>query len=343
MRVKSALGVGLAGALLAGCGLTSNHAPEPQTVVPLRIANLSGALLPVVSVNVAAGPDINVILDTGSAGLRVKRGSIGNNGIALSTEPITQIFADGTTFFGVKATAPVTIATTLKTPPIAIQLIESINCDHTIPTSTCAHNSEISGLGGIDGVLGIGLVPNDSVSSPLLQLNPAPSRYQLTLSNPPALTLGALPSSPRLEFELTRVQTPDGTRSYPNGIPYLDDRHVSACWTFRSPEVSCVPTLFDTGTNNMIVGTDVAGVPPGKAGQLLSTGSGRLSLMNSEADSKGIWSLRAGDIDSGNQIYLQNPSAGLSNPPDVIAGHPFWKDMTVGYDLAKGMLTVATS
>src|SRR4029077_608576 len=118
-----------------------------------------------VTVSVGGGPASQVLVDTGSTGLRVLQSDIGPD-VVLTGMTETYGYSSGNFITGVLGFAPVSFPDASSplstTGPIAIQVVTSITCD--------ARNPDCQGWPtGQAGVMGVAY-DNDQIFNPLAQL-----------------------------------------------------------------------------------------------------------------------------------------------------------------------------
>lgn len=227
---------------------------EGQTCVPVRMATIPGTSngrRALVDVSVGGGPQVPVMLDTGSQGLRLDPGAIGPE--ARPTDIHDQ------------ATGP----TPVRIDSVGVQASVTIGTgQHSVTTAspvlvgsiTSAADAQSWTSVGARGILGIGLTPTGvrtPLRSPLAQLPPPHSDgYTLSLpddgSTDGALSLGRPARSAHTLVLPMLDQTPT------HGIAEIA---VTLCWTIAENR-TCGPTLLDTGDPSMLVSSHAVPTAP---------------------------------------------------------------------------------
>jgi hypothetical protein len=285
-RAAAIVPLGLPG-LLLGCsgpdGAAVDAGPEgggdaggpPTTTLPFTVADYpGGGKLLLVPVSVNGSAPFDVLLDTGSSGLRVFASKLAGVSVDVTTETNDAEFGGGDTLFGHTATGTVRFgdAGGVTTPaPIAFQLVESFGCAASNPTCDLASGSDAFFTdAGIFGILGVGLrpgVPAD-VFSPFAQLGPTLSTGFVIATGGFASTAGVvlLGLADPAAAGFTTVSLPSiGTLG--NGAPAWGDDQVSACFRVNGAATApaCTAAVFDTGSDSDVLygpnlpAVDVAG------------------------------------------------------------------------------------
>lgn len=250
--------VGIAAvALCAACagsdsrGVAGGSRPSGPVNVPVRVLGGPGTPVgarPVVDVRVGNGPSVPVLLDTGGNGLEMYPSGLDlrpGGGIAMTSHRFGLVYDDGSIQRGSVASAKVAVGGVTTDRNIKFGVIRSVGCARSEPH--CPLDG-ISPARGVYGVLGTSLREiQPGLQNPLIDL-PAPySRsWSIHLSGlQGVLTLGApLPSNPAAELQFPAEKSPRGDP------PAFDDAAAPVCWRFGDARL-CLPTLFDTGSNQM--------------------------------------------------------------------------------------------
>lgn len=279
-------------------------------------------------VTVAGGPVFEALVDTGSPGLRVFAGKQGSAGLDISQSPITTSFEDGTTFNGVAATAPVTIAGLPSAGPINIQLVESVSCTAAAPACAGAGGMDkLAADQGFSAILGIGLM-NAEVFSPLVQLEggpPATFTLEQTGTGTGMLTLNVTAVDPTAAFTMA-----PGADRLPNGVPSWNSNHTSACWSFQPAAPACLATAFDSGSPYIFTSPEVPGSPAVGAG---GGSAGKLALYATASDTTPIWSPDASD-----RLEVLAATNGRNS---VNTGLSIFADHAITFDIAAGRILLS--
>jgi hypothetical protein len=214
-------------------------------VVPLTTDFFSGSYgRPVVQVTVGQSKPLNVLLDTGSVGLRVTARSLGQTrGIARTARRVSATFGDGSTFSGTLAHAVIHIGRQSTMSAVPFELVSHVDCG---PVPECT-----TGYGGlqIDGILGIGLTgptQGQPLPNPLLSLPPPYSDgWELSVGTPVTastsgrLVLGETLVHPTTEFHLQSVSPSARSHHWYDG--------VLTCWSIGGTN-HAFPTVLDSGS-----------------------------------------------------------------------------------------------
>jgi hypothetical protein len=245
--------------------------PAQRDAVPIAMpVRSTGRSLKLLGLPVTvAGSSSELLLDTGSAGIRILSSAVGSQGLLRSTIPSSVTFADGTQFIGVLATAPVSVGSIATEAPITIQLID-----------TCEGTSCDIISGTFSGLIGTSLSnrsTNPDLYSPLSRLpGNLDSGYLISTggfnSVQGIFTLGLTPANTAGFSSLTLPAR--GT--FNDGTTIWDDAALEVSYTITDPAgvpvVSNVlsSTVFDTGSSDTFLSLSALGggslsspLPPG--------------------------------------------------------------------------------
>jgi hypothetical protein len=154
-------------ALLSACvAFVSGVASAQQSVtIPLDPNPEGNGFSNFITVSVGGGPPSEVLLDTGSTGLRFLASHIGPD-VTLTDIPVTYGYSSGNYLTGVLGFAPVSFpdaSAPLSTAgPIAIQVVTSLTCKADTPDCPGWQATQ-------SGVMGVAY-DNDQIFNPLAQL-----------------------------------------------------------------------------------------------------------------------------------------------------------------------------
>lgn len=261
------LGGVVAGLLLASCA-TQTESPSDgpladaldsgvdakvgTVAIPLTIASYPGGagkfLLVAITVNDSA--PLQVLVDTGSSGLRLFAKALGSTAVDKTTETTTTHFG-ADILLGHKASGTFRIGGIAATKPVFFDLVESFACDSSDPFCDPALTAQNFEDAGIQGIIGVGLRDGGAgIYNPLAQLEP-PLGDGFTLvttgfaSRVGELILGAKELSNVTPIALTRQGT------LPNGRPAWTDDDVRLCYELGTAPTTppCSASVFDTGSN----------------------------------------------------------------------------------------------
>jgi hypothetical protein len=220
--------------------------------VPIKISGdgTQGKIL-LVPISINGGPPFDVLVDTGSVGLRVFKASLGGTSVTTSAQAISVEFGSGV-FAGHKATGSVSFGGVTTPSDTAFQLVESYSCGASNPMCDLASGTPkaLTDLGA-HGVMGIALRKDlDGLMSPFASLA-APRSDGFTIrtgglsSSAGEIVLGPGNLSSAAQIPLV----PAGTQ--PNGMPAWADDAVPLCFEINgmATEPACTASTFDTGSN----------------------------------------------------------------------------------------------
>lgn len=238
----------------------STPTPEAGTVsVPMPVRSIGSLKLLGLPVTVA-GEQSELLLDTGSAGVRVLASAAGTSGLVRTTVPDQVTFADGTVFTGVVATAPFQIGSVSAETPVSVQLIDEVSCIDG--TDDCS-KSIFDGSGFFSGIIGTSLnerTETDDLFSPVPLF---PGNFDTGYI---VRTGGFNSSQGFFVLGLTPINTAGfgirnfpqvGDATFPDGTPIWDDEALEVAYTLRDPQGSTIVnnslsrTVFDTGSSDI--------------------------------------------------------------------------------------------
>jgi hypothetical protein len=230
--------------------------------------NTGGGLGMVLPVSVGGASPVGLLLDTGSTALRVFTSALGAAAVQRTTQSVTELYADGTTFQGVLGTARVAIGDAATDAPISVHLVDTVTCDPSKPSCPVSATGERHYTDyGMSGILGVSLRAKTTAPdlySPLAQLPGnlgggfilRSGRYG---SSSGTLVIG-LTADNTAGFAQGSLAAQTGVSAHPNGVPTWDDTSLQVCFTIGGTTVQahCTPMVFDTGSTALsIVATGV--------------------------------------------------------------------------------------
>ncbi|MDX2272326.1 MAG: hypothetical protein NW237_10325 [Cyanobacteriota bacterium] len=236
---------------------------DPGTVVvgiPIRsIGSLKLIGLPML----VGGGSTELLLDTGSAGVRVLSADAGN--ATRTSTPSIVTFGDGTQFRGVLGNAVVTLGSLATEDAITVQLVDEVVC--VDGTSNCSKEI-FDGTGFFSGIVGTSLgnrTSNASLFSPIAHLpTPFDSGYVIR-------TGGFGSGEGTMDLGLTDNNTAGfAVRSipqvgiFPDGTPSYDDEALQVAHTISNTSIqnSLGNTIFDTGSSDIFLSPQALGSAP---------------------------------------------------------------------------------
>lgn len=229
----------------------------PMTV---RTFNLGGSPLKLLSVfsAVASGNETDLLLDTGSSGMRILASEAGTQGLVRTGRQETVRFGDGTELAGELATAPVSFSTIETEEPILIHLIDRVQCAPATPD--CPGVNLFGANAPFKGIVGASLnfrTNRNDLFSPFTRLagNNLGSGYIIE-------TGGFNAQQGRLIFGLTNQTTAGFTRvqleqrgTFADDTPFWDDDAIQAEYTISNTDINSVAdnTLLDCGSSDVFL------------------------------------------------------------------------------------------
>lgn len=344
-RVRLRWAAAVVGAVLvAGCGVDATSDVEASTAaestspgsgtittaagIPLRLVDGS---VPVVMVAVGGGPEVPLLLDTGSAGLRIFVDDVGPQAVAdPATEDETISFVDGTTYVSDKAIAPVTLGGVALPAPVPVALVKDVTCEPD--ASSCEPGIAASKAAGVHGILGVDMDTGDyTLPSPLLYV---PEYRSFTVAYADDGSGQLLPGVPSSADTLARWDLLPAESGIPDVAGWAQD--FDACWSVDNKRPECVPTTFDTGATDLVIPPTLPGAPePASADEYMSVSDGPIELFADRTDDEPVWRLEPGDEVSTSAYVAPDGDSGYDG---VLAGTPLFFAFDVGYDHANGQI-----
>ena len=226
----------------------------------------SGKVL-LVPISVNGSATIDVLLDTGSDGLRVFRDALQGTSVDITTTPVDVEFGFGERMVGHLATAEVSFGSATTSGPVAFHLVESFECTPAVPDCGFA-TGEPSFLtdAGVDGILGVSTRTGEvaELYSPFAQLDdPLSTGFVIRTggfeSGAGEIEFGLAPSAVS-GFERIDL-APMGV--HPNAVPAWRDDSVETCFAVNGVAVvpPCTDSVFDTGSSTEVI--HAPNLPPG--------------------------------------------------------------------------------
>ncbi|MFS8780400.1 hypothetical protein [Synechococcus sp. W55.1] len=242
--------------------------PQPGTEsIPMPVRTLGNSRFKLLGLTVGvAGSGAEVLLDTGSAGLRIVATAAGRFGLERTGIPSTVTFGDGTQFIGVLARAPFSIGGIPSREPVTIQLIDRITCVDALVAS-CSEN--LFGEGRpFAGILGTSLderSPDRELFSPLTRL-PGNFRSGYIIqtggfnSTQGLFTVG-LTAANTVGFNFRQFPQ---VGSFPDGTPIWRDEALQVAYSISNTSIqnALSPTVFDSGSSDIFLNVRLLGAAP---------------------------------------------------------------------------------
>ncbi len=264
---------------ITACGSDSEDGSNPMTVAPpvtpppveAGVISIPMPVRPVGSLKLlglpvtVAGGTSELLLDSGSGGIRVLASTAGTSGLVRTDEPSTVEFADGTQFLGVIGFAPVALSTAATTEPIGVQIIDEVGC--VFGASNCS-DELFDGTGFFSGIVGVALANRSreaAIFSPVPQLAGNFSTGYIVqtggfFSTSGFFTLGLTPTN-TAGFAIRQLPQ---IGFFPNGSPIWQDEALEVRYTIANSTVQndLGTTAFDTGSSDISLDVGALGSPP---------------------------------------------------------------------------------
>ncbi len=235
-------------ALDAGAGV-------PVSVpMPVTQTSSGGSMRFSVTLQIGGAP-LDVLLDTGSSGLRILQGAVPDASFSsTTTTPLTYSYHSGLELTGVLAFASVGLGTLTTAAPIPVMLVTQIGCSASEPNCGAAGETPQNAtvFGPFKAIFGVGMRNgNSKVGNPIVQLAGHPSfLVQAPSYGGDAGTLVLAPSPSQLAgIETATLPALSGGSPLADGTPAWDDRFgLPACLDDTTTSTDyCVPAELDTG------------------------------------------------------------------------------------------------
>jgi predicted aspartyl protease len=328
-------------ALLVGCGSpsSSGDAGSSAATVPIVVhdkftAGLEGMLIPV-RIGPPGSATAQLILDTGSSGIRILASALDPSVYQRTGTMLTETFDNGMVFDGEQATAIVAVGDAATPLAIDIEVVDSVSCAPSTPDCVAAAGASALTDVGTMGSFGVGLrgYSGSTLFSAIAQLPTAQQSYAIHLDSSGttgSLAIG-LGSDELASYQFVAL-TPDPSGPHPNTVPAWNDLGVPVCFAVAAAPVTqpcSAETLFDSGTTEVvlmdggIVSTEIDG-----AGYLTAGTAFDASVM-----SVFDWATTA----TQGEIYVA-PSSSPSF--DRILGMPFFAAFDLAFDIQAGRIGI---
>ncbi len=242
MRLSLVMSVVIGLLLAAGAARAAESAR-----IPLQPRPDQSGFANFLTIEVGGGAPSDVLLDTGSTGLRILESAVGPN-VRLTDIPITYSYTSGNLLTGVlgfaKVSFPGSEPLVATEQEIAIQVVRSVGCKPEKPHCPGWHKSEV-------GVMGVAYRAGRAFN-PLAQLPGALGNGFIVVANDiarpglqPHLVVG-LTEENLAGFSFAPFERmPDGEQ--PAGLKAWDTKSIHTCFDVDGGPEGCYGTVFDTG------------------------------------------------------------------------------------------------
>jgi hypothetical protein len=322
----------------AGCGASSSG--SPSTTVPIVVhdkftAGLEGMLIPV-RVGSAGAATAQVVLDTGSSGLRILASAIDASTYQRTGTMLTETFDNGMVFDGEQATAIVAVGDAATPQAIDIEVVDDVSCSATTPDCIGSAGASVLTDVGTMGIFGVGLrgYSDSTLFSAVAQLPAAQQSYAIHLDaggTTGSLAIG-LSTDDFASYQLVPLAPDPSGAQHPNTVPAWNDAAVPVCFAVAGSAVTqpCADeTLFDSGTTEIVLMDGGIPASAADAAGYLTAGTAFDASFGSAFD----WATTA----TQGEIYV----AASSSPGfDRILGMPFFAAYDLAFDIAGGRIGI---
>ena len=242
--------------------------PQPGSQsIPMAVRTLGNSRFKLLGLTVGvAGGEAEVLLDTGSAGLRILSSAAGRFGLERTGIPSTVTFADGTRFIGVLARVPFSLGGIQSREPVTVQLIDQVTCVESL-VATCSDN--LFGPGRpFAGILGTSLderSPDRELFSPLTRL---PGNFRSGyivqtggFNSVQGLFTVGLTDANTAGFNFRQLPQ---VGSFLDGTPIWRDEALQVAYSISNTSIqnTLSPTLFDSGASDIFLNARLLGAAP---------------------------------------------------------------------------------
>lgn len=223
-------------------------APETATI-PLKARPGNSGFHNFIPVGVGDGQPADMLLDTGSTGLRIRAEAVGP-AVRLTDIRLTYSYSSGNVLNGLLGYAVVAFPGStppVATPkPIAIQVVQSVTCKPDKPKCPGWAPTQM-------GVMGVAYGPYQ-VFNPLAQLSGNLASGFIVIANDfadphvtPHLDVGLTPAN---SDGFARAPFLPADRPQPDGFTAWNTKSIPTCFSVDAGPAGCFATVFDTGAGN---------------------------------------------------------------------------------------------
>ncbi len=250
------LRIGAIGLLVAGLLASSQALAARRTVVDIKQTVLSdGVIRYSVPISFGGLPAIDVMLDTGSTGIRILPRAAAASALPAGEPAGAYGYSSGVRLNGNLAMVPIAIGTLTAATPIRVEAITTVDCFPNRPNCPASRIPPADyGLGGdglpkegFEAIMGINSNPAD-IDNPLIRMGV--HAWIIELPRPGDRTPGELILNPdardRAGFDLFDTNW----TLHPN-FPSHDP--IPGCLVIAAAKRICGPTLLDTGNQGILI------------------------------------------------------------------------------------------
>ncbi|MEV7027033.1 DUF3443 family protein, partial [Kitasatospora sp. NPDC093558] len=341
----------------ASAASTASNQPGPVTIplTYLPAGSASGQpAQPRLATTISVGTSrLNVLVDTGSSGLKVLASKVAATDATTTGTTSTGAFGNGLTISGNEATATLTLGAATATAQ-TIVLVNSVSCAPTVPNCEAANGQTPEEFGGVfDGILGIGMtlrIGTSCCTNPMVGLTGNTS-YVIHF-DPAAPTLVLRPAqATTARFTMTSLPPTASASASPSSVAAWDATPMQACLTVSSVlGKTCAPVVLDTGSATLNLLLPPSQAPPSSA---LTGGGGVLNSFGQQVQLTippaltWTYTMPPAATPAAAQTQLLNalstPLIAYASQPNplIVAGLPIFTRTDVLYDLGNGRICLA--
>jgi hypothetical protein len=238
-------------AVILGIFSTLDVTAADRVVLPIEQRLTVGAVLYSIKVGVEGTP-VDLLLDTGSTGLRVLHSSLPATTTFAGGQHTKEGYDNGVRLDGLETAAHVSFGSLTQSTPI--ELIESAACDPAYPTCVVAKKGPSAAWGGLQGIVGISLEAPGTKTPVSNSLNGLAASWIVTLPEPGSKSPGELILDPNADDLKGFVDYPAFTGGSAGAGR---DNPIPGCIKKDGNGKSfCGPIVLDTGKPVVTVITD---------------------------------------------------------------------------------------
>ena len=315
----------------------ANSGEQESIEIPIPVRRLENNAKALAVPVMVAGQASYLHLDTGSSGLRVLAEAVDASQVRRTGERIHSRFADGTVFEGEIAIAPVSIGPIATVEPIAIHLVDTIQCPQSNPSCFDTYTQA-----GMMGVLGLSMGARSGggsleVYSPISRLPDNFSsgfivRTRGFYSVEGRLIVGLTEDNLAGFYQMNVPQRSETPQTFADGSPIWRDSSLSLDYRLEGdgipPFIQQLSgnSLFDAGSAHIVLAVD--------RDPYYSVRLWPGAVLTGRHDENFSWQLPAGNTPSLSQIFVR----GMPRSPEHILGLPFFFNYEVAFNRADGAI-----
>ena len=303
---------------------------QDSATIPLHKRPDQSGFANFIAVSVGGGSAGDVLLDTGSTGLRIRAAAVGPD-VRLTNIPLTYSYTSGNVLTGVigyaKVSFPGANPAAATKAEIAVHVVQQITCKPEKPDCPGWKPTEM-------GVMGAAYLPF-AVFNPLAQLDGNLAGGFIVAADDiarpniaPHIIVG-LTDQNTADFSFAPFEAASGG-DQPEGLKAWDTKSVQACFSVDDGPPGCFGTVFDTGA-----GTG-SFEPPGLPPQLLHTRVRPGSVVTTSVPQAGMKIAIIAGREPWTNSYRYEPPHG--SVPGFNSGGLIFRRMQIAFDAVRGRI-----